>query len=142
MAIITPLKKIFNWQTASEKIPYKVYTALLTQTGTDAPVATVLQNTLGKPVVWTRIGSGNYVGSSAGSFPVDKTVCPQFPCFAFENNATFTPISANGNPQSGWINAYNYQGNEIYIDTYDMVGYAEWSTVLGSSLFIEIRVYN
>lgn len=28
-------------------LPYKVYTALLTQTGTDAPVATVLENTLG-----------------------------------------------------------------------------------------------
>jgi hypothetical protein len=28
-------------------LPYKVYKALLTQSGTDAPVATVLQNTLG-----------------------------------------------------------------------------------------------
>lgn len=27
---------------------YKVYTALLTQSGTDAPVATVLENTLGR----------------------------------------------------------------------------------------------
>lgn len=31
---------------------YKVYTALLTQTGTDAPVATVLENTLGFDIVW------------------------------------------------------------------------------------------
>ena len=34
-------------------IPYKVYTALLTQTGTNAPVATVLENTLGGTPVWS-----------------------------------------------------------------------------------------
>ena len=32
----------------------KVYRALLSQTGTAAPTATVLENTLGGTVVWTR----------------------------------------------------------------------------------------
>lgn len=41
--------------------PYKVYTALLTQSGTDAPVATVLENTLGEDVVWTRDDAGTYI---------------------------------------------------------------------------------
>ena len=31
--------------------PYKVYTALLTQSGTDAPVATVLENTLTDDII-------------------------------------------------------------------------------------------
>lgn len=36
----------------------KVYGALLTQTGTDAPAATVLENTLGGAVVWTHVADG------------------------------------------------------------------------------------
>jgi len=53
--------------------PYKVYTALLTQSGTDAPVATVLQNTLGGTVVWTRFAQGIYYGTLAAAFPDNKT---------------------------------------------------------------------
>lgn len=48
--------------------PYKVYKALLTQTGTDAPVATVLENTLGVDLVWTRDSAGVYYGTSANVF--------------------------------------------------------------------------
>lgn len=51
---------------------YMVYTALLTQAGTDAPVATVLQNTLGGTLVWTRAGAGDYTGTLAGIFIVSK----------------------------------------------------------------------
>lgn len=41
--------------------PYKVYTALLTQTGTSAPVATVLENTLGVTPVWSYLSTGVYL---------------------------------------------------------------------------------
>jgi hypothetical protein len=51
----------------------KLYRAVLTQTGTGAPSATVLDNTLG-PVVWTRTSVGRYLGTLAGSFPSGKTV--------------------------------------------------------------------
>ena len=54
--------------------PYKVYTALISQSGTSAPTATVLENTLGGTVVWTRTGSGSYVGTLAGVFTTNKTV--------------------------------------------------------------------
>lgn len=40
--------------------PYKVYTALLTQAGTDAPVAIILENTLGITLTWSRSGTGTY----------------------------------------------------------------------------------
>ena len=43
---------------------YKVYTALLTQTGTDAPVATVLENTLGYDIVWSRLNAGGYTATA------------------------------------------------------------------------------
>jgi len=39
---------------------YKVYTALLTQSGTDAPVATVLENTLGINLTFSYLGVGVY----------------------------------------------------------------------------------
>ena len=42
---------------------YRNYTALLTQTGTDAPVATVLENTLGN-ITWEYDGVGNYLATS------------------------------------------------------------------------------
>jgi hypothetical protein len=44
----------------------KRYSAKLTQTGTAAPVATVLENTLGGTLVWTRSSAGVYVGTLAG----------------------------------------------------------------------------
>ena len=55
---------------------YLVYTALLSQSGTDAPVATVLNsadaNYLGN-VVWTRDGVGDYTGTLAAAFTENKT---------------------------------------------------------------------
>jgi len=54
---------------------YLSYVALLSQTGTDAPVATVLENTLGGTVVWTRDNVGVYFGTLAGVFLSGKTFC-------------------------------------------------------------------
>lgn len=54
---------------------YKVYTALLSQSGTDAPVATILENTLGGTPVWTRTGAGYYVCTLNGAFTPNKTFC-------------------------------------------------------------------
>ncbi len=53
---------------------YLEYVALLSQSGTDAPVASVVENTLGGTVVWTRDGPGSYLGTLSGAFPVGKTV--------------------------------------------------------------------
>lgn len=52
---------------------YKVYTALLTQTGTNAPVAIVLENTLGGNIVWAYDGAGEYIGTLTGAFSNTKT---------------------------------------------------------------------
>jgi hypothetical protein len=51
----------------------KVYRALLTQTGTNAPVATVVHNSLGGIPVWTRNAAGEYLITLTGAFPVGKT---------------------------------------------------------------------
>jgi len=55
-------------------IPYKIYNAVLTQSGNLAPVATVLQNTLGGTVVWTRDSDGVYIGTLASAFTPNKTL--------------------------------------------------------------------
>jgi len=58
-------------------IGYTVYTALITQAGTAAPVATVLQNTTGGTITWTRPsnpGVGRYVATISGAnFTANKT---------------------------------------------------------------------
>ena len=62
-----------DWTQIGGGSSYLVYVALLTQTSTNAPVATVLQNTLGGTVVWTREDVGYYVGTLEGVFTVGKT---------------------------------------------------------------------
>jgi len=51
----------------------KVYRALLSQTGTDAPTAVVLANTLGGTVVWTRNDVGYYTATLSNAFTHGKT---------------------------------------------------------------------
>tara|TARA_R100000541_G_scaffold14641_1_gene24011 strand:- start:508 stop:966 length:459 start_codon:yes stop_codon:yes gene_type:complete len=59
----------------SYSLGYTVYTALLNQAGTAAPVATTLQNTTGKTFVWTRQSAGNYtITASTALFTVNKTI--------------------------------------------------------------------
>ena len=67
---LTALTANFNGGGAA---PYKVYTALLSQTGTDAPVATVLENTLGGEVVWSYYTEGVYQGELINAFTENKT---------------------------------------------------------------------
>jgi hypothetical protein len=59
----TPI--IYNWQTANHKVPI-IYKAILTQTGTADPVATILENTLNTNVIWTRDSAGEYTGTLEG----------------------------------------------------------------------------
>lgn len=84
----------------------KKYVALLTQSGTSAPVATELENTLGGTVVWTRLGAGQYRGTLTGAFLQAKTwyeikpflddpASGQF-AISRENDNSFFVISLNG----------------------------------------------
>ncbi len=54
----------------------KVYRAMLTQSSTDAPTATVLENTLGGDVTWTYQATGLYRGITDGLFTAGKTCLP------------------------------------------------------------------
>lgn len=59
----------------SYSLGYTVYTALLTQAGTAAPVATILQNTTGATFTWARTSSGTYtITASSNTFTSNKTI--------------------------------------------------------------------
>ena len=114
---------------------YKVYTALLTQSGTDAPtVATVFENTIGN-ITWTRpISDGIYVANLAGAFTANKTYIN---CWL--NYSTCAAVFANCSLQTGVT-----QEDECFFYTYSDFA-SNPGTVLidlgGDGLFVEIRVY-
>ena len=76
----TDAKPITNNFTVSDvsslfNLGYKVYVASLIQTGTAAPVATVLQNTTGGTFTWSRTSSGQYKATISGiTLPANKVV--------------------------------------------------------------------
>lgn len=103
--------------------PYKVYTALLTQTGTNAPVATVLENTLGGTVTFERAGVGNYNAVSVGNlFTLDKTV-------VFNSSGQFV----------GTYNFYPANTSRVALNNVNVSGVV--ADNLMQKLSIEIRVY-
>jgi hypothetical protein len=112
---------------------YKVYTAILTQTGTAAPVATVLENTLGGAVTFSRTQAGQYnIISSA----------------KFGNTPPFIILGSNREPVNvggivtNLITRYQSSSN---IDFWSMnSAYNSFIEGYGAinNLAIEIRVYN
>lgn len=55
--------------------PYKSYQAIITQTGTSAPSATVALNELGATLTWARTSAGLYtVTAGSAVFIANKTV--------------------------------------------------------------------
>ena len=106
--------------------PYKVYTALLSQTDSSDPVAIVLANTLSGDIVWTRTTTGVYFGTLSG---------------AFTNN--LTTVSCNYGIVSGdasIITGFRSNSNVIRVQTYKASD-KSLSEMKGSLIFIEIRVY-
>ena len=107
---------------------YKVYTALLTQTGTDAPVATVLENTLGGTVVWSYVDIGTFSGITTGKFLNNKT-------YLYINSASET-----GNMLDGLAGVSQISEDEINVIT--ITSGADVSNNILNQASIEIRVYN
>lgn len=106
---------------------YKVYSALLTQTGIDPPGVTVLENTLGVDPVWYRTSQGNYRAEAIGVFTLGKTVViPGVINFTSLNNSVPATI------------------DNVYIETVG-IGLSPLpgpDDNLLNNTFIEIRVYN
>ena len=112
--------------TISDLRPYKVYSALLTQSGTDAPIAIVLENTIGE-IVWDYDTSGSYIGTLTD---------------AFTNNKSFTILTTNSNATDKPIFSIQFiDTDRIAINTYD-IDSSSYTDGLLLNTPIEIRVYN
>ena len=105
----------------------KKYVALLTQTGTGAPVATVLENTLGVTITWSRIMSGQYFGTASSS--------------VFVSNKLTTSYGRNNIDTLLRLDYFNT--TDIFLGTATVTGAASstFSDSLLNSTCIEISVY-
>jgi hypothetical protein len=110
----------YNWQTASHRAPI-IYKAIITQTGTAAPVATILENSLNTNVIWTRSGVGVYKGSLEGG---------EF------NTPTFV-LATIASPGAFLIYG-NTANSDIIVSTKDAAGVA---VDLVGTAYIEVQVY-
>lgn len=103
---------------------YLVYTALLMQTGTNAPVATVLENTLGQEIIYNYtgvglFGSNDIIGVASSKIWVIIT-----------SKYNFTMVQANEHNTGG--------PSSIYIEQRTLAGVP----INGiAKAYIEIRVY-
>jgi hypothetical protein len=100
--------------------PYLSYVASLTQSSTDDPVANVLQNDLGAPIVWSRISGGDYVGDFTNGFGTNVIV--------------FVASQQTG---AYYAASYFLSETEVTYLTYTFGG----SLNDGDAVFLEIRVY-
>jgi len=121
------LKKDVNNEVAwGDPRPYKVYTALLTQSGTNAPVATVLENTLGAVPVWSRTAAGTYGVTLTNGFTITKTTVD---AFLYRNSP------------SNFLDTITIQ--KISDSVIEVLTFATFGAPIdGGSFQVEIRVYN
>jgi hypothetical protein len=110
------------------QLPYKVYTALISQTGINAPTVIVLENTLEDPgsFSYQTVGIFNY--TNVGAFTLDKTIV-----FCTKDANEETP-------------AYIIEGKRTSDDTVQFIVKATTTNNLTNGALskanIEIRVYN
>lgn len=103
---------------------YKSYIATLTQSGTNAPTANLLENSIGGTPVWSRDSAGNYRLTLTGLFTANKVVI----LMSQENDVK--------------NNAIRLSDNVVQITSSDTTGGSEVpSDGLLSNTTIEIRVY-
>jgi hypothetical protein len=106
----------------------KVYRALLTQTGTDAPTATVLENTLGGTVVWTRDNPGRYDATLAGAFTENKTATNSGACMTF------------GTTMLGWFAMERTDSDVMRLITTAVAGASTTADDVLASTYVKITV--
>lgn len=87
----------------------KRYLALVSQSGVAAPTATVIQNTLGGALVWTRDNAGLYSGTLAGAFPSNKVVVAS-------GELNFVNFDATTPANSDWNRVFRASANVISIE--------------------------
>ncbi len=109
------------------ELPYRVYTALLTQSEENPPVATVLDNTIGD-IVWSYSSVGEYTGTLIGAFTLNKT--------AGFLGSDFANLNSGGR-----LSNTNGDIDTVNVQTFNLSTVSQSDDILLNT-FIEIRVYN
>jgi hypothetical protein len=130
----------------SYSLGYTVYTAELSNfgLGTVAPVATIMQNTTGGNIVWTRTSLGKYVGTFANGFTTGKTFCMS------QSQIVSNPsIGANG--VNGVQDTNEWPGqqivnvtsvNTVQVDHFVLAQSGAATKSDNIKIFLEIRIYS
>ena len=129
---------------------YRVYTALLSQTGTNAPVATVLSNPSALVITFTRLFAGSYTVDST-SFVRGKVIVNNMNPYiesSFPIGATsvdFPKVAVSGGPPSATCDIRipsdaKTTGTSVYFTTRENGVYKD-DVLSKYQGFIEIRVY-
>ena len=133
------IKQVNSNTEAIDALPVqpKVYKALLTQSGTNAPVATVLVNTLGETPVFSYDSTGVYLLTTSGNNFISQKWCAKQ---GAGNSLSLVSL---------WIDRVS--DNQLYIENYDIgnVGVSQlYDSVVTSKVdgimtnqLIEIEVY-
>ena len=109
-ALINAESAAYTMQDIVDTIPsgpaYKVYTALLSQSGTSNPTVIVLQNTMTSAVTITRSSQGSYsvICNDFNFFTVNKTAISAIS----SNNGMLLARTAITNPTTFRIETFNY----------------------------------
>jgi hypothetical protein len=124
--------------TVSNLRPYKIYKALISQTGTNAPTAIVLENTFGQVPTYSYYGVGNYTLTFTGTPLTDNKTIPS------ENSTRVSYFRLNNSTGDGDVD-YGYgfkknSTNEITIYSFSSNGSASNDVLEGN--LIEIITYN
>lgn len=107
---------------------YKIYVALISQTSTDDPTVTILENTIGD-IVWERVTAGRYEGTLNNIFLANKTVC-----FLTQSLRTLTE-----SVDEITVEFSRVTNNSVFIKT-NLEGTLTDGLLIDTSL--EIRIYN
>jgi len=120
-----------NFNSGEATPQYKVYSALISQSGTNAPTLVILQNTLEQTVSVNAYSSpGRYSLSVSGNILLN-------------NKTWYTITNDNNNRTIAYIDKSNSLGNTsiVTIDTFSFTSSAYADDILQSTP-LEIRVYN
>lgn len=123
----TKINEIIDYINGDNGLGTKRYVALLSQSGTDAPNATILVNTLGVVPVWSYDDVGQYIITAEGKFTLLKT--------AVKVSQTDT--------DGGKRMVYQHDEDSITLFSYDSLGAQNDGELSDGNAYtvIEIEVY-
>jgi hypothetical protein len=138
------MQQWYTMQDVTDSIrPYKVYTALVSQSGTDAPTAVILENTFGQIPTWSRDFAGQYALIFTGDPLTENKTIPPPPTINSSDKVLFNRlITKDGSGFGSQEGYFIYQRNTDIMYIRSLSDVETFSDDILENTPIEIRVYN